>query len=270
MSGLATLQAEFSACLLEQAAPAQVLPALRVPTGIDAATRLEVYRNAYVERLHEVLRNDYPVLLRLIGPERFAALAYAYIAAHRSTSPSIRWFGAALAGFIAAQPPRHEQAAAIAMAEFEWTIGLAFDAADAEAMCAADLSAVSATAWPALRFRLHPALHLVSLTHAVPDWWLAVQDLDAEAPLPASPTALDEATRHWAVWRSETGVRFRMLDPDEVAMLRAAGEGEVFAGFCAVVAGQVGVEVAAQRAAGLLRLWIDSGWIAGFDDKIPD
>lgn len=266
MSGLAPLQADFSDCLLDRAAPAQVLPALRVPAGIDAATRLEVYRNAYVERLREVLCNDYPVLLHLIGPERFAALAYGYIAAHRSTSPSIRWFGAALPGFIATQPSWHEQAAAIAMAEFEWTIGLAFDAADAEPVCAADLSAVSATAWPALRFGLHPALHLVSLTHAVPDWWLAVQDHDAETPLPASPMALDEAARHWAVWRGESGVRFRMLDPDEAAMLHAASEGEVFAGLCAVVAGQVGVEAAAPRAAGLLRLWIDSGWITGFEE----
>lgn len=266
MNGLATLQAEFSACLLDRAAPARVLPALRVPAGIDPAARLEVYRNAYVERLHEVLRNDYPVLLRLIGPERFAALAYAYIAAHRSVSPSIRWFGATLPGFLAAQPSWHEQAAAIAMAEFEWAIGLAFDAADAEAICAADLSAVSATAWPALRFGLHPSLHLVNLTHAVPDWWLAVQDLDAEAPLPASPIALDQAARHWVVWRGETGVRFRMLDPDEAAMLHAAGQGEAFAGLCAVVAGQVGVGVAPQRAAGLLRLWIDSGWITGFEE----
>ncbi|MFN4276439.1 MAG: DUF2063 domain-containing protein [Ferrovibrio sp.] len=266
MNGLASLQAEFSACLLEQAAPAQVLRALRVPAGIDAATRLEVYRNAYVERLHEVLRNDYPVLLRLIGPERFAALAYAYIAVHRSVSPNIRWFGAALPGFIATQPSWHEQAAAIAMAEFEWTIGLAFDAADADTVHVNDLSTVSATAWPALRFGLHPALHLVSLTHAVPDWWLAAQDCDAQTPLPASPPALDAAARHWVVWRSETGVRFRMLDPDEAAMLHAASEGEVFAGLCAVVAGQVGVEASAQRAAGLLRLWIDSGWITGFEE----
>ncbi|MFN4163796.1 MAG: putative DNA-binding domain-containing protein [Ferrovibrio sp.] len=266
MSGLATLQAEFSACLLDRVAPARVLPALRVPAGIDPATRLEVYRNAYVERLHEALRNDYPVLLRLIGPERFAALAYAYIAAHRSVSPSIRWFGAALPGFIAAQPSWREESAAIAMAEFEWAIGLAFDAADTEAVCAADLSAVSATVWPALRFRLHPALHPVSLSHAVPDWWLAVQDLDADAPLPASPMALDEVARHWAVWRGDTGMRFRRLDPDEAAMLHAAGQGEVFAGLCAVVAGRVGIEAAAQRAAGLLRLWIDSGWITGFGE----
>lgn len=266
MSGLATLQTEFSACLLEQAAPAQVLPALRVPAGIDPATRLEVYRNAYVERLHEVLRNDYPVLLRLIGPERFAALAYAYIAVHRSVSPSIRWFGAGLPRFISAQPSWRDQSAAIAMAEFEWAIGLAFDAADADTVHVNDLSAVSATAWPALRFGLHPALHPVSLSHAVPDWWLAAQNLDAEAPLPAAPAALDAAARHWAVWRSETGVRFRRLDPDEAAMLHAAGQGEVFAGLCGVVAGQVGVGAAAQRAAGLLRLWIESGWITGFEE----
>ncbi|WP_300302281.1 DNA-binding domain-containing protein [Ferrovibrio sp.] len=264
MSGLAPLQAGFSAYLLDETDATPLLPAVRVPDGINAAARLDVYRNAYVERLHDVLRTDYPVLGRLMGEERFAALAYAYIAASRSASPTIRWFGGGLPAFLAAQPRWRDDGAACAMAAFEWSIGLAFDAADAPAICAADLSAVSVDAWPALRFRLHPALRMIALPHAVPDWWLAVRDLDEAAVLPPVPP-LEDAARHWAIWRGQSGVRFRMVDPDEAAMLRAAGQGEDFAGLCAVVAEHGNIEAAPARAAGLLRLWIDSGWIAGFD-----
>ncbi|MEK9968034.1 MAG: DNA-binding domain-containing protein [Ferrovibrio sp.] len=259
MTALATLQAGFSGYLLDETGQGAVAPAVRVPAGIDVAARLHVYRNAYVERLRETLQTDYPVLLRLVGAERFAQMAYGYIAAQRSVSPNIRWFGG---GFPAAIT---QDATARAMAQFEWAIGLAFDAADDAAIGAADLSTVAAEAWPALRFSLHPALHVLDLDHAVPDWWLAVNEAEEAADLPAAPQPLSPEQQHWAIWRSETGVRFRMLEPDEAAMLKAVADGEAFAGLCQIAADHGGIDTAAMRAAGLLRQWLDSGWIAGFE-----
>jgi hypothetical protein len=259
MSALAALQAGFSGYLLEEAGAGTVTPAVRVPPGIEAAARLQVYRNAYVERLRETLQTDYPVLLRLVGSESFARLAYGYIAAQRSVSPNIRWFGGGFPAWLT------QDAVAQAMARFEWTIGLAFDAADEDSIGAADLSAVSADAWPGLRFTLQASVQQIELSHAVPDWWLAANAAEENAALPPAPPPLPSAQQHWAVWRGDTGVRFRMLEPDEAAMLRAAGEGDTFAGLCTIAAEQGGIDTAALRTAGLLRQWLDSGWIAGFE-----
>src|SRR3546814_10143690 len=85
MTPLATLQAGFSGYLLQDTGDAPVRPLVRVPAAVDAGRRMHVYRHAYRERLHETLRSDYPVLLRLIGREAFAALAYKIGRAHART-----------------------------------------------------------------------------------------------------------------------------------------------------------------------------------------
>lgn len=260
MTGLAALQRDLSQYLLQEANAASVRPVVKVPPRIDPVERLEVYGNAYRERLRETLAKDYPVLLRLLGAEAFAELAYGYIAANRSRSPNIRWFGAQLAAFIAARPsPPH--AAARDMAEFEWAIGLAFDAADAEPLAVADLASVAPDDWAALRFRLHPSLQAIALTHAAPDWWLGVQDLDGQAGLPDLPPL--EHERSWAIWRGAEGVRFRLLEVDEADMLRAARDNADFGTLCGLLAMGHGEMQAAPRAAGLLRNWVEAGWIAG-------
>ena len=45
----------------------------------------------------------------------------------------------------------------------------------------------------------------------------------------------------------------------------AAIEGQTFDGICEIVADLTEADEAAVRAAGLLRLWIESGWLIGLD-----
>lgn len=265
MTALADLQAGFSGYLLRQTDAGLVRPLVRVPDAADAQRRMHVYRNAYRERLHETLRSDYPVLLRLMGREAFAALTYACIDAHRSASPNIRWYGANLPVVAAGTAPWCEAPGIADMARFEWRIGLAFDAADMAAIDAGALADVPAEAWAELGFVLHPSLHLLWLGHAVPDWWLAVQDRDEAAADPPAPVADDG---HWVIWRSEAGVRFRRLDADEAEALQAVQAGEGFGALCALLADHVGEADAAGRAAGLLRVWLDSEWITGL--RLPE
>ncbi|HEX6957708.1 MAG TPA: DNA-binding domain-containing protein [Ferrovibrio sp.] len=262
MTMLSALQAEFSAFLLQGADDRLLAARVRQPAQGETAERLAVYGNAYRERLRETLARDYPSLLRLIGQTRFAALAYDYIAARPSKHPNIRWFGARLAAFMAEQPRWRDDVTAWDMAVFEWSIGLAFDAAEAETLQVADLAAIPAQDWAALRFRLHPGLQLLQLSHAVPDWWLAAQETDeAIEPPPPRPLAPDE--RHWAIWRAADGVRFRPLEADEAGAIFALRDGGDFGALCALLAERHGPEQAAIPAAGLLRLWVETGWIAG-------
>lgn len=260
MSGLALLQRDVSRYLLREADGGGLLPVVKVPHGIAARDRLEVYGNAYRERLREVLGKDYPCLRRLLGEARFAALAYDYIAEHRSHSPTIRWFGAKLATFMAEAAQWLDEGAARDMAVFEWSLGLAFDAADAAALGVAEIAAVAAQDWAGLRFALHPSLHVVALDHAVADWWLAAQDKRDPALPPPDP--LPAQARHWAVWRAADGVRFRRLDSDEAEAIAAVRDGADFATLCGTLVASAGEDQAALRMAGLLRLWVEAGWIA--------
>jgi len=219
-------------------------------------TRLGIYRNAYCLRLIEVLRTDYEVLHAYLGDEHFDALAGGYIAAHPSTFRNVRWFGGKLVEFLRSMPryARHPELAELA--QFEWSLGLAFDSPDEDAVQFEEVAAVTPESWAELRFKLHRALRLLALhTNAVTIWMAIDKDNN-----PFEPETFPEPVT-WAVWRKQHSPCFRSLQADEAwalkAMISQASFGEICAGLCEWVA----EDEAAARAAGLLRGWVEDGWI---------
>ncbi|MEO8009940.1 MAG: DNA-binding domain-containing protein, partial [Betaproteobacteria bacterium] len=124
-------------------------------------TRLGIYRDAYRLRLIEVLGNDYEVLHVYLGDDLFNALAGDYIDAHPSTFRNVRWFGGRLADFLRATPRYAEHQELAEIAQFEWSLGQAFDSPDEDAVRFEAVAAVAPEAWPELRFKSHPALRML-------------------------------------------------------------------------------------------------------------
>ena len=220
--------------------------------------RLDIYRDAYRLRLIEVLGNDYPVLKAHAGDERFDAIATAYIAAHPSAFRNVRWFGGEMPGFLRRQPGHVDRPVFADLALFEWTLGLAFDAPDQDAVDFAAVASVAPADWPGLRFRAHASLQVIELgTNAVAIWKTIDgdgQDITAEAV--SEPVA-------WAIWRKALSPYFRSLAPDEAWALASLRDGASFGEICAGLCEWVAENEAAPRAAQLLRGWVDEGWIAG-------
>ena len=218
--------------------------------------RLGIYRNAYRLRLIEVLGTDYEVLRAYLGDALFDALAADYIAAHPSTFRNVRWIGGKLAAFLRSTPRYAEHPELAELAQFEWSLGQAFDSPDTDAVRFEEVAAVAPQAWAELRFKPHPALRLLELrTNAVAIW----KGIDNEGRSCAPQTFPAPVT--WAVWRKQHSPFFRSLDADEACALKAmssqASFGEICAGLCAWVT----EEEAAARAAGMLRGWVKEGWI---------
>ncbi len=224
---------------------------------------LKVYEQAYGARLLEVLGEDFPALHTLLGDTAFAEAATAYIGAHPSQWRSIRWLGRELPGFLATTPPWNDVPVLADMARFEWGLGFAFDAPDADALSIEALGQVPPEAWPVLAFEFHPALNLFEVSHDVARFQAAVA---AETDPDGAPEPLD-GTQIWAAWReAETlMVHYRALAPDEAAGLAALMQGADFARFCEVLADHGAGDEAALRAAALLRHWIEAGWIVGLE-----
>jgi hypothetical protein len=224
------------------------------------AQRLDIYRDAYRLRLAEVLASDFPALRAHVGEAAFDAIAFEYLAAHPSTFRNVRWFGGALARFLREQPDHASEPARAELAQFEWALGLAFDAPDQPAVAFADVVALAPEAWPELRLQAHPCLHLVKLqTNAVAIW---NAHNAGGAPVPA--TTLD-APVDWAIWRKDLSPYFRSLPADEAWALVAMRDGSSFGEICAGLCDWVPEEQAALRAAQLLRGWVDETWIAGLN-----
>src|SRR5262245_56535262 len=117
MSSLIDLQRSFRDYLL--ARDEGLAAAVQDTSKADRTTLLAVYRDGYALRLIEALTNDYPGLMAMAGPADFDHMARAYIAAHPSRHPSVRWFGKHLGDFLAATPPYSGTPAAAEMARFE-------------------------------------------------------------------------------------------------------------------------------------------------------
>jgi hypothetical protein len=234
--------------------------AVRDTRKADRHTLLGVYREAYALRLIEVLTNDYPGLMAMAGPADFDRMARAYIAAHPSHHPSVRWFGAHLAGFLATTAPYSSTPAAAEMARFEWALGEAFDAADAAPVLAADLMALPPEAWQELRFSLLPSFRRLTLAYDVPQAWQRREEV-APGDLEVAPAGRQT---DWAIWRPERTSHFRSLAPDEAAMLAAMIDGQAFPELCESLVAHVGEDAAPAQAAGRLRSWVEEGMIGAF------
>ena len=237
--------------------------AVRDTKKADRVTLLDVYRDGYALRLIEVLTNDYPGLMAMAGPADFDHVARAYIAAHPSRHPSVRWFGRDLADFMAKTAPYDKAPAAVEMVRFEWTLGETFDAADVAPIAADVLLALPPDAWETLTFTALPSLHRRTFAFEVAQAW---QRRDEVEPGNLEVGRADEPVTG-AIWRPERISSFRSLDTDEAAMLEALIAGRSFPELCETVAAFTGDDQAPARAAWLLRTWVEGGMIAGFSSR---
>jgi hypothetical protein len=255
---LTDLQRAFQDYLLASSDAFQA--AVRDTRKADRVTLLDVYRDGYALRLIEVLTSDYPGLMAMAGPDDFDHMARAYIAAHPSRHPSVRWYGRGVADFLANTPPFNSTPDAAEMAKFEWALGEAFDSPDVAPITADDLIALAPEAWETLSFTTLPSLKRLTLAFDVPQAWQQRDEVEPgnlEVERAAGPVA-------WAIWRPEFVSNFRSLDADEAVMLDALSEGRPFPELCEAVAPFTGEEQAPARAAGLLRAMVEGGMIAGF------
>jgi len=254
VSALAHVQREFQDYLLrgDPAVETHVIGTARVPI----ATRLGIYATAYRSRLAEALESNYPVLGKLLGEADFAALAADYIAAHDSPFFSIRYYGDALAEFLATREDYAVAPVLAELAQWEWAMTAVFDAADIAPLGAAELARIPPAQWAQLRFRWHPSVQRLTLSWNVPQLWRALSE-DGERPMMTQAAA----PAQWLLWRENLTTYFRSLPGTEASVLDAARSGWPFGELCALLCEELGESEAPAQAAALLRGWIGSGLI---------
>lgn len=221
---------------------------------LPAARRLDVYANAYFARIHDCLKEDYAALHAALDDDGFHDLVTAYLMLHPSRRPSLRFAGAALPDFLAADPAadpfRRRWPWASDLARLEWALVDAFDALDTEPLRRDDLAHVPAEHWPQLRLRLRPSVQLLSLAwpvHAMHRAW--------EQGRPVSGPA---ATRDVVVciWRRSERVHFRALTPPEAELLEAVHAGAPFGVLCEQAEQTLGATTTPAFAAECLSRWV--------------
>ena len=253
MSKLAELQAIFQHAVLAN----DPAPGLFVSEGCAENGGFDLYVNAYQARLLAALKDNYPVLFLALGDEAFEELGAAFLTQQPSRYRSIRWFGQGLRAFLDQNPDALPHPALADLASMDWALRGAFDAADAEVLNVADLSAVAPEEWPEMRFNIHPSVTLLDLSWRVePIWHALSEDADAQTDEP-------ELFEHTLlVWRQALECKWRSIGKAEAIGLRAIIAGVSFAQLCETLAMSEATVDSSNLVASLMNQWLSDGLLA--------
>jgi hypothetical protein len=254
VSRLADIQEAFQRFLL--AADSEIQSHVIGTERVCVETRLGIYADGYRSRLIEVLESSYPVLANLLGEADFHTLAAQYVATHESTFFSVRYYGHELADFLAADAEYAKAPLLAELAQWEWAMADAFDAADAEPIDSGAFAQLAPEDWAELRFEWSPSVQLLALEWNVPELWKAVTE-DMERPEPS----LSPQPASWLIWRRELQIFFRPVAAEEAAVIAASRAGQSFGELCVLLCEHLDESEASLHAAGFLRGWVQSGLI---------
>jgi hypothetical protein len=252
---LVHLQTQFQCYLLD--GKSEIERHVVATDKASAMQRLAIYGSAYRLRLLEVLGEDFPGLKGLLGTESFTALGRAYIDAHPSAHPSIRWFGRHLSHFLRKRAPYNDRPELAEMAAFEWAQGEVVDAADTAVCRAEQLAAVSPARWPYMRVVFQHAMRRLELHWNVPVVWRAIHDHGAMPALERFEQPLA-----WLLWRRSLQVHWRSLADDERWAIQACLDGHNFGKVCQGLKERSTAPDVALRAATLLKQWLNEDLVA--------
>ncbi|PHV13422.1 HvfC/BufC N-terminal domain-containing protein [Chitinimonas sp. BJB300] len=234
-----------------------ILETAAVPRPI----RIGIYADAYLLRLDEALRSNYPKLHLLLGDDDFLALTRRYLDTQPSRQPNIRWFGDQLAVLLDNQTPYADVPAFAELARFEWALGLAFDAADTSTPGPAILSTLADEDWQEIQPNWHPSLSVMAFNWNTLAIWRA---LDADEA-PPDPQTIPS---YWAIWRDSLQPCYRSLADDEAALLLSMQAGQPFGDACAALLAWHSADEAPNRAVALLSQWLHDGWISNLQTVV--
>ncbi|MBB5019021.1 hypothetical protein HNQ59_002319 [Chitinivorax tropicus] len=226
----------------------------------DVAARLHVYAYAYRARLIEALDANFPVMHQLVGDDAFEQMAIDYLACYPPSHFSIRWFGEQLADFLGDTSPYANQPKLIELAQWEWAMTEAFDAANATPMGPNEMANIPVDDWANLHLRFHPSVRRLDLHYNIPPIWKAMV---AES----DPPALAEQAKAtpWLIWRQDITTYFRSLVPAEADALDNARRGLNFGDLCQELCAFVSEDDAPLYAAQYLKTWLNEGLVTGLD-----
>lgn len=226
MTSLETLQKNFQHYLMKSDAT-DVLPSIAPTAPFNAIQRLGVYHYGYRARLRDVLADDFPKCLVLLGEEEFEQAALRYLDTYPSHHFSVRYFGLYFSEFLKHTLPYANFPALSEMVRFEWSAQSTLDAKDAPLLTRDDLSSITTDEWPDMTFEFHPSVRLETFEWDTVSIW---REIDQEQPA-RKPIQLEQPL-NWLVWRHDLRCYFNSLTKAQSLMVQSVQEGLPFADIC--------------------------------------
>jgi hypothetical protein len=173
MLPLRDLQLRFAAALFD-GAPGPLLPWI-LDDGIDAESRMAVYRNNLQEGFRRALAHEFPVIQRLVGDDCFRELALHFLLERPSRSGNLHHIGEPFPKFLEQWFKGSAYPYLADVAKLERAYHDALVAPDAEPLDPATFLEFCPEAFQKLRFTMHPACRLVQSPYPILRIWKANQ-----------------------------------------------------------------------------------------------
>lgn len=230
---------------------------------LTPAEQVDIYRRQFWLRHDDVLREDFPCLLRVLGDDGWDRFVRDYLAAHPPHHKNLRYlsadaarFAESWAGFPEGRAPLCREIVAYELAFLD-----VFDGADPRPLDAAVLAGLAEDAWARATFVLNPVVKRLAFEHPVHRFRLEVRNADA-ATAPALPAP---SPAKIALFRKDLVVHFEELGDDAFALLEGLAQGKTLIAACAeLAAGKSEAETQAlvPELGAWFRRWSEWGFIA--------
>lgn len=227
--------------------------AIKATPQVSVQQRLDIYLDAYHSRLQDCLTANFPMLSTYLGFEQFYLLAQNFIRTHPSTYRSVRWFGDCFADFL----KYNGEECLAELAEFEWKMTLAFDAADDELIDVDSMAAIPAETWPSLRFVAHASVQRLDCHWNIIAIWQALIT-EQTPPKPKKYKAIHSVV----IWRQNYINYFDSLTKAEAWAFDALISGMTFGELCEGLCDWFDEETVGMQAAFMLKKWIQAGFLS--------
>lgn len=234
--------------------PADLELLVKPTAALSAVDRVDIYANMYFYRIRDVLREEFPKVVAVIGDDMFHNLVTDYLVACRPAHPSLREAGVGLPPFLA----RHLSAAGRPwigeLARLERAHLELYDGPDAEVLTLDAVRAIQPSELGVLTLRAIPSHTLLRNHFQVSEVWKAPPPQEAAGAPPDMPETL-------LVWRQDLTVFHRAVPMDEEALLPLVAIGSDFEIICERLCESESEEQAIGRAFELLTRWVVDGLI---------
>lgn len=245
-----------------EADPSTTLP-IKGDAKLSAVERLDIYANMYFFRIRDILKEDFPALLSLVGEADFHQLITDYLLAHPSTHWSLRYAGKDLATFVKDHRLGKLKLFLSELAEFEWRILEAFDAPDAAVLTKEKLARCSPQEWGGLKLSLVPSCSSATFTWNVDLLHAAFMAKKRKKRLP------EQQRSTVIIWRRELEVRQRRIDGVERDLFEKLTHGATFGEICEAASIKCGDEAGIAQASSLLAGWLEAQLLCDLNVPSP-
>ena len=186
---------------------------VRRSKNLTSLERIDIYAGMYFLRMLECMEQDYTIVRRTVGPEKFQELVNAYTNAHPSRHYSFNMFGEKFPAFLRRSRKLVENNVFLSeVAAIERSVEESFDAVCDETLKPRALKAIPPEQWSEMRVRLASTVHLHAFKYPVNDYMQAVRDgMSPQIPAPKK-TWLAVYRKNYDVWRKDlTGCQYDIL-----------------------------------------------------------